>query len=131
MDEKGFFLGVVKKLYRVFNRYAWESGKLTGAGHTGDRTWITVVASICMDGSYLPPTVIYPSKSELRDTLFNGLDPLIHKLHFTWSATGWTNDEIGAEWLINVFDRWTKRKARLGRDPRLLIIDSYGSYISI
>ena len=83
MDKKGFFLGVAKKAHRVFNRYAWESGRLTGAGHTGDRTWITVVASIFMDNSWLPPIVIYPLKSELRDTLFNGLDPLIHKIHFT------------------------------------------------
>jgi hypothetical protein len=29
----------------------------------------------------------------------------------TSSPTGWSNDEIGLAWLIQVFDRYTKRKA--------------------
>jgi hypothetical protein len=35
------------------------------------------------------------------------------------------------EWLTNVFDRYTKVKARHGRDYRLLIINGHGSHVNL
>jgi len=35
------------------------------------------------------------------------------------------------DWLIGVFDRFTKAKARNGRDYRLLITDGYSSYVNM
>jgi hypothetical protein len=43
--------------------------------------------------------------------------------------TGWTNNEIGLAWLKQVFNRFTKAKAR--RKYRLLILDGYGSYVTM
>jgi hypothetical protein len=45
--------------------------------------------------------------------------------------TGWTNDELGFQWLTTVFDRYTKTKARNGRDWRLLLVDGHNSHLNI
>lgn len=115
MDEKGFLLGVLQKTKRVFTRASFESGKLLGAGQDGNREWITILATICMDGSYLPPSVIYQATSgNLQDTWLDEFDPQKDEAYFTSSPTGWTNDELGFSWLTTVFDRHTKAKARNG-----------------
>jgi hypothetical protein len=44
------------------------------------------------------------------------------------SPTGWTNDDLGVEWLKKVFDPPTKRKAR--RKYRLLTLDRHGSHVT-
>jgi hypothetical protein len=41
--------------------------------------------------------------------------------------TGWSNNNIGITWLEQVFDWYTKQKARNGRDWRLLILNGYAS----
>jgi hypothetical protein len=43
--------------------------------------------------------------------------------------TGWTNNELGLAWLKQVFDRFSKAKAR--RKYRLLILNGHGSYVTI
>ncbi len=69
MDEKGFLIGRQQKVRRVFSCKYLESGKLLGAGHDGNREWITLIATVCMDGSTLPPALIYPADSgNLQDS---------------------------------------------------------------
>jgi hypothetical protein len=41
---------------------------------------------------------------------------------------GWSNDEMGLDWLKNVFDRYTKTKAR--NSWRMLILDGHGSHLT-
>ena len=55
MDEKGFLIGVLQKTKRVFDINHLCSGILIGAGQDGNREWITLIGSICMDGTYPPP----------------------------------------------------------------------------
>jgi hypothetical protein len=47
----------------------------------------------------------------------------------TASTSGWTNNEIGLQWLRGVFDRLTKDKAR--QSWRLLIVDGHESHTSM
>jgi hypothetical protein len=69
MDEKGFLIGELQKLKRIFTRKYFASGKLLGAGQDGNREWVTILACICMDGTYLPPSVIYQALSgNIQDT---------------------------------------------------------------
>jgi len=44
---------------------------------------------------------------------------------------GWTNDNLAYELLTKVFDRFSRSKARNGRDWRLLIIDGHGSHVNM
>lgn len=59
MDEKGFLIGYLTKTKRIFTKSLQESGRLVGAAHDGSREWITILATICADGSTLSPGLIY------------------------------------------------------------------------
>ena len=85
-----------------------------------------------MDGSWIPPTLIYQAVSgDIQDTWVTKVDPVEHDVHFASTATGWTNENLGYEWLTKIFDQFSKPKARQGRDYRLLILNSYNSYLNI
>jgi len=132
MDEKGFLIGLINMTRRIFSRQQWEEGKLLGACQDGNRSWITLLACIGQDLEPLPPMLIYQGKEgNFQDTWLDDFDPVTEEAYFSTSPTGWTNDQIGLEWLINVFDRHTKAKARQGRDYRLLIIDGHGSHVTL
>src|ERR1700739_3741274 len=62
-DEKGFMIGVLQKTKRIFVKKWLSQGNLQGAAQDGNRTWITLVAAICADGTSLPPALIYPALS--------------------------------------------------------------------
>lgn len=49
-------------------------------------------------------------------------------IHATSLPTGWTNNDIGLAWLTQVFDRYTKQKAR--QNYCLLIVDGHGSHLT-
>lgn len=132
MDEKGFLPGILTMMERIFTKELWENGFLKGAGTDGNREWITVLAAICADGSWVPPALIYPAKNEaIMDSWLQDFDPEHDKCYFTSTETGWTNDQVAIEWVEKVFDRETKAKARNGRDWRLLILDGHGSHVTL
>ncbi|EXA32093.1 hypothetical protein FOVG_16670 [Fusarium oxysporum f. sp. pisi HDV247] len=80
----------------------------------------------------LPPFLIYQGKpGQVQDTWLTEFDPEHQSAFFSTSETGWTSHELGKEWLISVFDRFTKAKARNGRDYRLLITDGHSSHINM
>ncbi|KAF1988819.1 DDE-domain-containing protein [Aulographum hederae CBS 113979] len=126
MDEKGFLIGVLNKARRVYS----STNKPKGAGQDGNRSWITVIAVICQDGTSLPPSIIYQGMN-LQNSWLEDWQPEDQEAWFTATPTGWTNDEVGLSWLTKVFDQSTKKKARNGRDWRLLLIDGHGSHLNI
>ena len=130
MDEKGFLIGVLSKMKRVFSRARYESGEMKTLLQDGNREWITLLACICADGSALTPALIYQSAaSKLRDSWLQDFNPSQHRCFFTSSPSGWTNNNIGLAWLEQVFNRETKQKAR--RQWRLLILDGHGSHVTM
>ena len=132
MDEKGFLLGVLQKMMRVYTKETLKQGLLLGAKQDGSREWITLVGCCCADGTALPPSIIYQAKSEqVHDLWLNDWKPEEEEAYFSASESGWTNEEIGFSWLVNIFDRCTKAKARQGRDWRLLICDGHNSHLNM
>jgi hypothetical protein len=130
MDEKGFLLGVLTRSKRVFSRRLYEEGKIKAHIQDGLREWITLLACICADGSHIEPSLIYQSASgSIQDSWLQAFDPNDYRVHFASSPSGWTNNELGLAWLKQVFDRSTKPKA--GRSYRLLILDGYGSHLTM
>lgn len=126
MDEKGFLIGIIQKRKRVWAKRA----DIKGAGQDGNREWITIVGTICMDGSYLPPTIIYQSETgNLQDAWLEDFEA--EEAFFTSSPNGWTSNALGMAWLTDIFDRHTKVKARQGRDWRLLLLDGHGSHMTM
>lgn len=130
MDEKGFLIGYLTKSKRIFTKALFESGKLLGTAQDGNRKWVTVVATICADGTSLSPGLIYKGQlNTIQDTWLEGVNEEEHFAFLTSSANGWTNDELGFDWLVNLFDQETRVKAK--RDWRLLFLDGHGSHLTI
>lgn len=129
MDEKGFMIGVLGRSKRIFDKDAWRAKKVRSAIQDGNRTWVTVLAATCADGTRLSPSIIYEAAGpDVRDNWVAEMDPERHQCFFTTSPSGWTNNDIGLSWLEQVFDRETKAKARTRY--RLLIVDGHGSHLT-
>jgi hypothetical protein len=63
MNEKGFMLGAVGRSKRIFGKALYEDGRRRNTIQGGLREWITLLACICADGSYLQPALVYQSTS--------------------------------------------------------------------
>jgi hypothetical protein len=89
VHEKGFLIGVLQKMHRVFGLSQVKSGKLLGAGQYGSREWITLLARICQDLTALPPMCIYSSTSgDVMDSWVDDFNPDEHEGFFSSSETG-------------------------------------------
>jgi hypothetical protein len=131
MDEKGFMIGQIGRSKRTFTRSQWERREVTAALQDGSQNWITTIAAICADGTALPPGLIYESANcTLQSAWVADIKPGVHDVFVASTPSGWTNNDVGLAWLEQVFDRCTKKKARHGRDWRLLILDGHGSHLT-
>ncbi|XP_014550046.1 hypothetical protein COCVIDRAFT_51538, partial [Bipolaris victoriae FI3] len=128
MDEKGFLLGVVERSKRVFSKQLWAQKKVTAALQDGCREWITVLACICADGSWIDPMIVFEGNAGLRERWIQHLDVDKHQLFCSTTESGWSNNELAKAWVEQVFDRKTKEKAK--RDYRLLLLDGHGSHVT-
>jgi len=130
MDEKGFLVGHLQKVKRIFPKALMQQQRLLGTGQDGSREWITLIATICADGSSLPPALIYKAVSgDLQDSWLQDYDPQEHACWFASSPNGWTSDKLGMSWLQSLFHKETLHKAK--RDWRLLILDGHGSHCTL
>ena len=59
MDEKGFAIGLVARSKRIFSRRLYQRQKNKQSLQDGNREWVTLLASVCADGSALPPVLIF------------------------------------------------------------------------
>ncbi|KAF1943376.1 hypothetical protein EJ02DRAFT_486408 [Clathrospora elynae] len=119
MDKKVFMIvcRVIGQSKRTFTRAQWEKREVTAALQDGSRTWITTVATVCTDGTALPPGRIYKSANcTLQLSWVADIKPGVHDVFVASAPSGWTNNNVGLAWLEHVFDHCTKKKARHGRD---------------
>lgn len=113
MDEKGFMIGVIGRSKRVFSKQVWVKKGVKAPIRDGNREWITILATVCADGSSLPPGIIYQAENgNIRDTWVEEIRAGEHQVHVSSSPSGWTNDDIGLAWIEQVFDRCTKSRCR-------------------
>jgi len=130
IDEKGFLLGLLNKIKQIVPLDMLQSKQLIGPAQDGSREFITLIAAICADGTFLPPGLIYQEESsDLRDTWLKDFDPAKDCAWFSISQNGWSSDGHALEWLEKVFNRHIKRKA--GRGYRLLVLDGHHSHVNL
>jgi len=123
-------IGVIGRSKRVFTKIVWSKKGCQKPTQDGSREWITVQPTICADGTTLPPSIIFEAENgNIWDGWVNDIEAGKHSVHVTSSPSGWTNNTIGLAWLEQVFDRYTKKKAR--RQWRLLILDGHGSHVTM
>ena len=103
--------------------------EVTEALQDGSREWITLLACICADRTKIAPAIIYQGKGGLQSGLVEDIEVQKHEIFLANSLSGWTNNDLRLAWLEQVFQRSTKRKARLSY--RLLILDGRGSHLTM
>jgi hypothetical protein len=129
MDEKGFMIGHVGRSKRVFSKRKYMKKQYRQSLQDGNREWVTLLATVCADGTSLPPHLVYEAAGKaIQSNWVQDIDAEKHSVHVSVSPSGWTNNDIGLAWLEQVFDRYTKDKAR--RKYRLLILDGHGSHLT-
>lgn len=94
---------------------------------SGSRTWGSVVETINAMGFSLPPLIIFQG-AFIKYHWFPENIEEYKDWHVAVSENGWTSDEIGLQWLKNIFIPLTKPA-----EPqlRLLILDPHESYTTI
>lgn len=127
-DEKGFIIGKGHKTKRIMNKQAYKKGQIRQNAQDGNREFISLLAAICADGTYVPPALIYQGASQdLQSSWMEDLQD-DDEGYFTSSENGWTCDALGRAWLRK-FHQETKKKA--GNRRRLLIVDGHSSHINM
>ena len=125
-------MGICHSTKQIVSIKSLKSKRILGAIQDGSREFLSLLASICADGSALPPALIYQGKSrDMQDTWLDDFDAENHLAYFAASSNGWSNDEYGLVWLEQVFDRHTKAKAEDERERRLLIVDGHSSHVNM
>lgn len=125
-DEKGFLIGVASAVQRIMTLEALKSGRITHASHDGSREFISLLACICANGTALPPALIYGGEA-FQNTWLEDVNAN-DEAFFATSSKGWSNDDLGYKWLVQVFDRCTKH---LKHRRRLLIVDGHSSHVNM
>jgi hypothetical protein len=116
MDESGTAISVEQKSRIILP----AKKKDVFAKQDGNREWGTMIEYIRVIGRDIPPFFIHKGKHILRD-----LAELISHSRVTLacSENGWSNDEIGFEWLKHFNKHTTSTGAY-----RLLILNGHGSH---
>jgi len=100
MDEIGYQMGHSQKEQVVFSRTTGPAISLT-SGSTG---WVSVIECISASGDSLIPFIIHRGKNLNKplDCWFGDYLSLPN-WRFSFTAKGWTNNDLSLEWLDTVF----------------------------
>jgi DDE superfamily endonuclease/Tc5 transposase DNA-binding domain len=121
MDESGFAIGEKESGKVIINAHIRQKFQ----GKPGGQEWVTVVECVCVDGSVVPPLVIFKGEGLSRQWILTSI-------HGSWrfdcNSKGWISNKHGVDWLIRCFDPETRDKA--AGQYRLLICDGHDSHIT-
>jgi hypothetical protein len=102
MDEKGFMLGQALKV-KVICRKGRKNPRYS---QDGNREMVTVIETISADGRVLPPMYIYKGSAHLMG--WHAAVQAKDEATFAWSPKGWTDRELGLEWVEKNFDKYSR-----------------------
>jgi hypothetical protein len=122
-DEAGFLMGMIASGMVVTGAERRGRPKLV---QPGSREWITVIQAINAEGWAIPPFIIGAGQYHLATWYRESNLP--DDWAIATSPNGWTDNELGLEWLKH-FDRSTS--ARSVGHYRLLILDGHESHHSL
>ncbi|KAI1521630.1 hypothetical protein PtrSN002B_012339, partial [Pyrenophora tritici-repentis] len=88
------------KSKRVFSKPVWVQDGARAAIQDGNRDWITIIPTICADGTTLPTSIIMGSEAhDLYDNWVEDIPPEDTQINVSSSPTGWSNEKLGLAWL--------------------------------
>jgi hypothetical protein len=121
MDEKGFMMGVSGRAKVVIK--ATERNKFVTTD--GNREWVSVIESVRSTGDLLPSMIIFKGKVHMEKWFKD--KSIIRDSHIATSPNGWTDNELGCLWLVQLFEPVTRNSVGANR---LLVLDGHESHIS-
>jgi hypothetical protein len=62
-DEKGFLIRIARTLKRIITKELYNNRKIKGVAQDGSREFISLLVSICADGTAIPLALIYKGTS--------------------------------------------------------------------
>ena len=92
MDKKGFIMGVIAKVKIMISKYEFGGKYIT---QYGNRDWVSLIECVSLDGRVLKPWIIF--KAKLKQKAW--FEALGDKGSIATSENGWTDNEIGLDWL--------------------------------
>ena len=108
---------------------ALKNKKTLGSSQDGSREFISLLATICADGTHMTPALIYQGESgDLQTSWLEDYNHKSDQAYFAASTKGWTNENLEMSWLTKVFEPQTRTKS--GYRTRLLIIDGHSSHLN-
>jgi len=122
-DEAGFIMG------KITTQLVITGAERRGRPKTlqpGNREWVTLIAAISAAGWSVPPFLIFAGQYHLSAWYEEAEIP--RDWAIAVSDNGWTNNELGVEWLKH-FNAHTQARSVGAR--RLLIIDGHKSHQSL
>ena len=119
MDETGFQMGVASTAKVICGSETRDSH--AKSIQPGNHEWITAIIAISASGSILPPQIILAGKK--HQSQWYSAIPKEYRI--SMSDNGWTNDDLGFEWLQEMFEKHISETA--GRYC-LLILDGHSSH---
>jgi hypothetical protein len=122
-DEAGFIMG------KITTQLVVTGSERRGRPKTiqpGNREWVTVIAAINATGWSVPPFLIFAGQYHLS-AWYEEKD-IPRDWAIAVSDNGWTNNELGVEWLKH-FNAHTKTRVVGAR--RLLVLDGHESHHSL
>ncbi|KAF7566706.1 hypothetical protein PtrM4_150260 [Pyrenophora tritici-repentis] len=122
-DEAGFMMGKITTQLVITG--AERRGRPKGI-QPGNREWVTLIAAISAAGWSVPPFLIFAGQYHLSAWYKEAEIP--RDWAIAVSDNGWTNNELGVEWLKH-FNAHTQARSVGAR--RLLIIDGHKSHQSL
>jgi len=101
MDETGFLLGKALKVKVIYYR-GRKNPRYT---QDGNPEMVTVIECIAADGRVIPPMYIYKGGKHLLGWHADVQDK--EQATFAWLTKGWTDNELGLEWVEPNFEKYT------------------------
>ena len=83
---------------------AYRKGQILGGKQDGNQELISCLATICADGTFIPPALLYQGKSyEIQSFWVQDLGE--ETIYFAATEKGWTSNDIGLQWLVTTLGR--------------------------
>ena len=94
-------MGIISTAKVICSKETHKAG--TKSIQPGNREWVTSIMAINATGWVLPAQIIFAGKK--HQSQWYSVLPKDYRLSL--SDNGWTNDNLGLEWLQEVFDKLT------------------------
>ena len=131
-DEKGIIMGLAVGRQKAIVR---SSTRQKVAITDGNCEFCSVLESVNAVGDVIPPFVVWANKVHCVEFYADGDD---RPATFSWSPSGYMDDELGFDFISKHFDRYTTPAIDLTTDSevtppkayRMLIVDGHSSHIT-